>query len=175
MALRSRAPSRIDLAGGTLDIWPLYLLIEQAATVNIAIDLYADVSLEPSRSGWRLTGLDGAGDIKAATPQELEKLPGAEIAGALLRVFTPEEPLRIETRSKAPPRSGLGASSATRNRPGGRPQWTHGLALQSRGAHRNCQECRSSDPWSHDWHSGSLPASLRRRELPVVERPRSEA
>jgi D-glycero-alpha-D-manno-heptose-7-phosphate kinase len=112
MALRSRAPSRIDLAGGTLDIWPLYLLIEHAATVNIAIDLYADVSLEPSKSGWRITGHDGASDLKAATPQELEQLPGAEIAGALLRVFTPEEPLRIETRSKAPARSGLGASSA---------------------------------------------------------------
>jgi D-glycero-alpha-D-manno-heptose-7-phosphate kinase len=112
MSLRSRAPSRIDLAGGTLDIWPLYLLIEQAATVNIAIDLYAEVSLEPSKGGWRINEHRGTHDIKAATPQELEHIPGAEIAGALLRVFTPEEPLSIKTRSMAPARSGLGASSA---------------------------------------------------------------
>ena len=112
MSLKSRAPSRIDLAGGTLDIWPLYLLIEHAATVNVAIDLYAEVSLEPSRSRWQITDLDGAGEINAVTPRALEKLPGAEIAGALLQVFTPEEPLRIQTRSKAPARSGLGASSA---------------------------------------------------------------
>ena len=37
MTLRARAPSRIDLAGGTLDLWPLYLLIEEAATVNLAV------------------------------------------------------------------------------------------------------------------------------------------
>ena len=39
MALLARAPTRIDLAGGTLDIWPVYLMLEQAATVNVAIDL----------------------------------------------------------------------------------------------------------------------------------------
>jgi hypothetical protein len=32
MTLRARSPSRIDLAGGTVDLWPLYLLIEEAAT-----------------------------------------------------------------------------------------------------------------------------------------------
>lgn len=112
MSLTSRAPSRVDLAGGTLDIWPLYLLIKHAATVNIAIDLYAEASLEPSKNLWQITNNDGANVIHAATPRELEELPGAEIAGALLQVFTPEEPLRIQTRSKAPARSGLGASSA---------------------------------------------------------------
>ena len=29
------APTRIDLAGGTIDIWPLYLFHDGASTVNI--------------------------------------------------------------------------------------------------------------------------------------------
>src|ERR1017187_7558553 len=39
--IESRAPTRIDLAGGTLDIWPLYLFHEGSLTVNCAITRYA--------------------------------------------------------------------------------------------------------------------------------------
>ena len=35
------APSRIDLAGGTLDIWPISMLVPGAVTVNLAIELRA--------------------------------------------------------------------------------------------------------------------------------------
>lgn len=42
---RWRAPLRIDLAGGTLDIWPVYLQLERPVTVNVAIDRYAEVEL----------------------------------------------------------------------------------------------------------------------------------
>jgi len=36
-----KAPARIDLAGGTVDIWPICLLEPGAVTVNLAIDRYA--------------------------------------------------------------------------------------------------------------------------------------
>jgi len=36
--VEATAPTRIDLAGGTLDIWPLYLFHPGAVTVNVAID-----------------------------------------------------------------------------------------------------------------------------------------
>ena len=39
MRVESRAPARVDLAGGTVDIWPLYLFHPGAQTVNIAIGL----------------------------------------------------------------------------------------------------------------------------------------
>ena len=45
------APTRIDLAGGTLDIWPLYLFHPGAVTVNAAIDRRAWCRVE--------TGVDG--------------------------------------------------------------------------------------------------------------------
>src|SRR5258708_33802773 len=51
--IESRAPTRIDLAGGTLDIWPLYLFHEGSLTVNCAITRYAscviETAPEPSR------------------------------------------------------------------------------------------------------------------------------
>ena len=39
--MTSSAPTRIDLAGGTIDIWPLYLFHDGAQTVNAAISLRA--------------------------------------------------------------------------------------------------------------------------------------
>ncbi len=40
------APTRVDLAGGTLDLWPLYCLVGGAKTINLAIDLYAETHVE---------------------------------------------------------------------------------------------------------------------------------
>jgi D-glycero-alpha-D-manno-heptose-7-phosphate kinase len=113
MALRARSPSRIDLSGGTLDLWPLYLLIEQAATVNLAIDLYTEVTVAPSSDGkWRVREQASGRERSGRDPSELIHLEGAEIAGRLLAFFAPREPLELVTRSDAPPQAGLGASSS---------------------------------------------------------------
>lgn len=113
MSLRARAPSRIDLSGGTLDLWPLYLLIEQAATVNLAIDLYTDVAIAPSPDGlWRVRERTTGRRMAARSFDELSRTEGAEIAGRLLRFFSPEAPLELVTHSQAPPQAGLGASSS---------------------------------------------------------------
>ena len=47
MHIDSSAPTRIDLAGGTLDIWPLYLFHEGAQTLNVAISLRAHCRIRP--------------------------------------------------------------------------------------------------------------------------------
>src|SRR5262249_6383143 len=72
------APTRIDLAGGTIDIWPLYLFHDGASTLNAAISLRAHVRLEARTDGRvelrsidtdrvvsadRWTDLDGSGDL----------------------------------------------------------------------------------------------------------------
>jgi D-glycero-alpha-D-manno-heptose-7-phosphate kinase len=41
--INARSPARIDLAGGTLDLWPLHLFFDNPATINCAIDQFADV------------------------------------------------------------------------------------------------------------------------------------
>jgi D-glycero-alpha-D-manno-heptose-7-phosphate kinase len=44
--IAASAPTRIDLAGGTIDIWPLYLFHQDAMTLNVAIGLRAHVRIE---------------------------------------------------------------------------------------------------------------------------------
>src|ERR671917_728678 len=46
MIIESTAPTRVDLAGGTIDIWPLYLFHPGATTVNFAISLAARCRIE---------------------------------------------------------------------------------------------------------------------------------
>jgi D-glycero-alpha-D-manno-heptose-7-phosphate kinase len=50
MIIESTAPTRVDLAGGTIDIWPLYLFHPGAATVNFAVSLYARCRIETRAS-----------------------------------------------------------------------------------------------------------------------------
>jgi len=45
--IHSQAPCRVDLAGSTLDIWPLYVFHEGAVTVNFAVDRYTSASILP--------------------------------------------------------------------------------------------------------------------------------
>ena len=44
------APCRADLAGGTLDIWPLYLFHPGAVSVNVALNILTTCKITP-RSG----------------------------------------------------------------------------------------------------------------------------
>ena len=51
MIIESSAPTRVDLAGGTIDIWPLYLFHPGATTVNFAISLRAHCRIETRDDG----------------------------------------------------------------------------------------------------------------------------
>ena len=44
--LTVRAPVRVDLAGGTLDLWPLYCLHPGSLTVNVAIAAGVQLRIE---------------------------------------------------------------------------------------------------------------------------------
>ena len=63
--IRASAPTRIDLAGGTLDIWPLYLFHEHAQTLNAAISLRAHAEIAPRTDGRvRLESIDTAKTVE---------------------------------------------------------------------------------------------------------------
>ena len=51
MIIESSAPTRVDLAGGTIDIWPLYLFHPGATTVNFAVSLRAHCHIETRDDG----------------------------------------------------------------------------------------------------------------------------
>ena len=50
MRVTTKAPCRVDLAGATLDIWPLYLFHENPVTVNFAVTLYTHCDIVTHRS-----------------------------------------------------------------------------------------------------------------------------
>lgn len=107
-SVRVSAPCRADLAGGTLDIWPLGVLHPGALTVNMAVPLTVELTADrggdegrvdhigPDRRLRRLGADDAATDLTAA------------IAFAL----APSGGLRVRVERQAPYRSGIGGSSA---------------------------------------------------------------
>jgi len=126
--IESKAPTRIDLAGGTLDIWPLYLFHEGALTVNCAITRYASCVVEtnfsqgPSgartrRENSRRIVLASRDTNRKESFPSLEALCGARayklpLLAHLVRVFRPTMGFALTTDSEAPAGAGIGGSSA---------------------------------------------------------------
>ena len=110
MRVSARAWCRVDLGGGTLDIWPLGLLHRGARTVNLAIDLAVSVDLAPSPDQ-RFRVRQGGSQVDAATAGELAAADGGELLGLVAEELA-LPPLEIAVASDSPRGAGLGASSA---------------------------------------------------------------
>ncbi len=111
MRIESSAPTRIDLAGGTYDIWPLYLFHDRAQTINAAISLRASCTLT-SRRDYRvaLISEDTGEEVEAADPAELQtdRLP---LLARLVKHFGARG-VEVRTRSDSPVGAGIAGSSA---------------------------------------------------------------
>lgn len=128
--INSRAPTRIDLAGGTVDIWPLYLFLANPITINLGIDLFAEATLELASSK------TGQGEVQLRSDDQNIELklpwssldhpapqlpPGLILHFKLLKFFwekrkgrgisTPPTQLSLRTRAQSPAGAGLGGSS----------------------------------------------------------------
>ena len=112
MLIDSSAPTRIDLAGGTLDIWPLYLFHDNAQTLNAAISLRAYCSIHP-RGDKRLAivSADTGERVEADHWSELRDNHDLKLLGRLLHYFRAEG-LELRTRSDSPVGAGIAGSSA---------------------------------------------------------------
>lgn len=51
MMIEIKSPTRVDLSGGTLDLWPLYNFVGNAKTINLAIDIWTTATLDFSSDG----------------------------------------------------------------------------------------------------------------------------
>jgi D-glycero-alpha-D-manno-heptose-7-phosphate kinase len=107
--IRVTARCRVDLAGGTLDIWPLGLLHPGASTLNVAVDVPVRVTLVPRRSGYRVRQGDAESEVREA--RELADDPRTALA-ALVVEAEGLGPCDLGLASASPPGAGLGASSA---------------------------------------------------------------
>ena len=117
MLIESKAPTRVDFAGSTLDIWPLYLFHPGAVTVNAAISLYAKCTIEThatSSKAIRLISLDqkkseSFASFAALVKAQRYKLP---LLAEIVKFFQPQGGFTLTTDSEAPAGAGIGGSSA---------------------------------------------------------------
>jgi D-glycero-alpha-D-manno-heptose-7-phosphate kinase len=102
------------VAGGTLDIWPLYLYHPGSVTVNFAVTRYATCTLE-TRADARiivrskdLTGEERFESLEALKASRRYRIP---LPAYLLRFFSPPTGLELDTDSEAPAGAGIAGSS----------------------------------------------------------------
>jgi D-glycero-alpha-D-manno-heptose-7-phosphate kinase len=126
VALAASAPTRIDLAGGTIDIWPLYLFHDGASTVNAAISLRAHATIESRTDGAvKLHSIDAGRDVRAPGWQALSGSSELPLLALLARHYRLEN-ATLTTRGESPAGAGIAGSSAlTIACCGALAEWTH--------------------------------------------------
>jgi D-glycero-alpha-D-manno-heptose-7-phosphate kinase len=117
MRIESKAPTRVDLAGGTLDIWPLYLFHPGAVTLNAAISRYAQCIIETHPVGddrIKLVSLDTSREESFSSFSKLEKVKTFRLPllAEIVKFFGPSGGFTLTTNSEAPAGAGIGGSSA---------------------------------------------------------------
>jgi D-glycero-alpha-D-manno-heptose-7-phosphate kinase len=115
MRITAKAPCRVDMAGGTLDIWPLYLFHHQAVTVNFAVDRYTTATVETRDDAEiHLRSADLNREEHFTSLAHLNasgkyKLP---LLAWVVRHFAPQTGFSLATDSEAPAGAGISGSSA---------------------------------------------------------------
>jgi D-glycero-alpha-D-manno-heptose-7-phosphate kinase len=113
--IESSAPSRVDLAGGTIDIWPLYLFHPGAATVNFATSLRAHCQIKTRDDGRIvLESRDRklAFETELAAVEDLAREERLELISKLVHFFKPTTGFHLVANSEVPAGAGMGGSSA---------------------------------------------------------------
>jgi len=112
VTIETSAPTRIDLAGGTIDIWPLYLFHPGAQTLNAAISLRARARLE-SRADNRVVirSEDTGATVEANDWKELRDRKELRLLSLLVHFFETRS-ITLTTSSESPAGAGIAGSSA---------------------------------------------------------------
>ena len=111
----AKAPTRVDLAGGTLDLWPLYNLVGEAVTINVAVDIFTHAILRPKNSSEIVLNIK---DLKTSKKYSnlAECLNDDHRDFLLLRkhiqYWRPLQGFELTTWSESPIGGGLGGSSS---------------------------------------------------------------
>lgn len=115
MIIESSAPTRVDLAGGTIDIWPLYLFHPGATTVNFALSLRAHCRIETREDDRIILESRDRNVVFETTLSRLDELfheERLELISKLVHFFRPDIGFHLTAYSEVPAGAGLAGSSA---------------------------------------------------------------
>jgi len=111
MVLRSRAPVRIDFAGGTTDL-KVFRDREGGAVLNAAIARYAYCTLKPRDGGVRVESDDLQEYVEAVEIRDVEKQSSLRLLTLAVQRFGESDGIDVTVRTDAPPGSGTGSSAS---------------------------------------------------------------
>ncbi len=111
-----KSPSRVDLSGGTLDCWPLYLYFLPVSTVNASINIYTQVELVLQKTKITIELPDLNKKYSFASVKECLKSKDRHLSllQAQLEFWKPKSDVyfKIIIKSDSPIGAGLGSSSS---------------------------------------------------------------
>ncbi|MBI5956206.1 MAG: GHMP kinase [Chloroflexi bacterium] len=112
MIYRSKAPVRLDLAGGWSDV-PPFSSKEGGAVVNVAIARYTNAFLVPRKDdAVSITSADFGMTVRANSLRELHYDGNLDLIKAALRRFPVATGIDLRVSSEMPPGSGTGTSAS---------------------------------------------------------------
>jgi len=111
MVLRSRAPVRIDFAGGTTDL-KTFRDREVGAVLSGAVARYAYCTLVEHPNGLGIDADDLQEYIEATHIREIEQKSSLQLLTLAIRRFGIDAGVAIKVRTDAPPGSGTGSSAS---------------------------------------------------------------
>ncbi|NRA64371.1 MAG: hypothetical protein HRU19_07795 [Pseudobacteriovorax sp.] len=115
MEVTAKVPTRVDLAGGTLDLYPLYEVMEESpVTINFGISLYARATVSDKTTATAFHSVDQSVEEgfnwSNCSPLD-SRLP--LLKGIFLRLWKKSWPsIHLTTQCQSPAGAGLGGSSA---------------------------------------------------------------
>lgn len=111
----AQAPCRADLAGSTLDLWPLYLFHPGSVTVNMAVSILTTCKITPRKGrAIHLKSIDTGREDRFANLNALMQARKYRhsLAAYLVRFFQPKQGFLLESHSESPAGAGISGSSA---------------------------------------------------------------
>lgn len=111
----SKSPTRVDLAGGTLDLWPLYNFHKDCVTINLAIDIYTTAIITPRKDKKIiLSSKDTGTKLEFKNLGELinDKSMDLKLLKVHCAFWKPKLGFELETQSDSPIGGGIAGSSS---------------------------------------------------------------
>jgi D-glycero-alpha-D-manno-heptose-7-phosphate kinase len=113
MKVTVTVPNRVDFAGGTLDLYPLYLFFDGGVTVNGGITVFSTVEIETREDSEIHIHSKDLGEVEVFSSLDRINFEGATVLlQRAIKSYAPGTGINLYTKNDAPKGSGLGASSA---------------------------------------------------------------